>query len=122
MNTDPKPLKRYTTSLPPLDHVLGGGLVEASVVLLAAAPGTGKTSLSLQVLAGLGHCCLYASGEETLAQIVETARRLGAASSQVYPLAERCLEKIFTQAREMRAKTIRVACRARHQRWRCRWS
>ena len=106
MNTDSKLFKRYTTNLPPLDHVLGGGLVEASVVLLVASPGTGKTSLTLQALTGLGHGCLYASGEETQAQIVQTARRLGAASSQVCMLAERRLEKIFTQAREIDRKSV----------------
>lgn len=100
--------KRYSTGLAPLDHALGGGLVEASVVLLAAAPGTGKTSLTLQALAGLGHSCLYASGEDTREHIVETARRIGAASAQVYVLAERQLEKILAQARETRAKTIAI--------------
>ena len=33
---------RASTGLPGLDHVLGGGLVEASVVLLASPPGIGK--------------------------------------------------------------------------------
>ena len=108
MNIDIDPFKRYSTGLLPLDHVLGGGLVEASVVLLASAPGTGKTSLTLQVLKRLGHSCLYASGEETREQIADTARRLGAASPQVYVLAERRLEEILVQARETRARTIAI--------------
>jgi predicted ATP-dependent serine protease len=33
---------RFSTGMPPLDHVLGGGLVMASVVLLASPPGIGK--------------------------------------------------------------------------------
>ena len=106
MNLDP--LKRYSTSLSPLDRVLGGGLAEASVVLLASSPGVGKTSLTIQALKGLGHSCLYSSGEETREQIVDTARRLGATSPQVHVLTARCLEKILAQARETRAKTIAI--------------
>jgi DNA repair protein RadA/Sms len=106
MNLDP--LKRCSTSLSPLDHVLGGGLVEASVVLLASSAGVGKTSLTLQALKGLGYSCLYASGEETQEQIANTARRLGATSPQVYVLAAQRLEKILAQAREMRAKAIAI--------------
>ena len=64
---------RRLTGLPPLDYVLGGGLVEGSVILLASPRGIGKSSLSLQMLSGLGHQCLYVSGEETVAQVAATA-------------------------------------------------
>jgi predicted ATP-dependent serine protease len=99
---------RDSTGLPPLDHVLGGGLVVASVVLLASPPGIGKTSLTLQMLNGLGHRCLYVTGEETCPQVAATARRIGAASKKIYPLAERSLDKIFAKARSIRAQTIAV--------------
>ena len=99
---------RDLTGLGPLDHVLGGGLVVASVVLLAAPPGTGKTSLTLQMLDGLRHRALYATGEETGVQVAATARRIGAASSQIYVFAECNLDKIFAHARAMRAKTIAI--------------
>jgi DNA repair protein RadA/Sms len=100
--------KRDLTRLPPLDHVLGGGLVVASVVLLAAPPGTGKTSLTLQMLDGLRHRGLYVTGEETEGQVAATARRIGAASDRIYVLAERNLEKIFAHARAMCAQTIAI--------------
>lgn len=99
---------RDSTGLPPLDHVLGGGLVVASVVLLAALPGCGKTSLTLQMLDGLGHRCLYVTGEETREQIAATARRIGAASSKIYVIVERNLGKIFAHARAIRAQTIAI--------------
>jgi predicted ATP-dependent serine protease len=99
---------RDSTNLGPLDHVLGGGLVEASVVLLASPPGIGKSSLTLQMLNGLGHRCLYVSGEETREQIAATARRIGAASNKIYVLVERNLEKIFDKARKCRAQTIAI--------------
>jgi DNA repair protein RadA/Sms len=97
---------RDSTGLPPLDYVLGGGLVVASVVLLASPPGIGKTSASLQMLNGLGHRCLYVTGEETREQVAATARRVGAASKKIYVLVERDLSKIFAHARAISAQTI----------------
>jgi len=99
---------RDSTGLAPLDYVLGGGLVVASVVLLASPPGIGKTSLTLQMLKGLGHRCLYVTGEETQQQVAATARRIGALSSRLYVFAERNLDRIFAHARAMRAQTIAV--------------
>lgn len=97
---------RDSTGLVPLDNVLGGGLVVASVVLLASPPGIGKSSLSLQMLVGLRHRCLYVTGEETREQLASTARRIGAVSNRLYVLAERSLSRIFAHARTMRARTI----------------
>lgn len=99
---------RDSTGLAPLDHVLGGGLVAASVVLLASVRGIGKSSLTLQMLAGLGHRCLYVSGEETREQIAATARRIGALSPRLHVLVERNLAKIFAHARMMRAQTVAI--------------
>lgn len=97
-----------STGIPALDHVLGGGLFVGSVVLLASPRGIGKSSLTLQMLDGLGHRCLYVTGEETRAQIAKTARRIGAASTKIYPLVERDLDKIFAKARRIRAQTIAI--------------
>lgn len=97
---------RDSTGLAPLDNVLGGGLVVASVVLLASPPGIGKSSLSLQMCVGLRQRCLYVTGEETREQLASTARRIGAVSNRLYVLAERSLAKIFAHARSMRAQTI----------------
>jgi predicted ATP-dependent serine protease len=99
---------RDSTGLPPLDHVLGGGLVVGSVVLLASPPGIGKSSLSLQMLDGLGHRCLYVTGEETKEQLAATARRIGAASNKIYPFVEQHIDKILAKARAIRAQTIAI--------------
>jgi len=98
--------ERDLTGLTPLDYVLGGGLVVASVILFASPRGIGKSSLALQMLNGLGHRCLYVSGEETLEQVAMTARRIGAASKKVNMLPERNLSKILAEARAIRAQTI----------------
>ena len=71
---------RIGTGFPSIDRVLGGGLVPGSVVLLAGAPGIGKSTLLLQLASRLteaGHLCLLASGEEARGQVASRARRLG---------------------------------------------
>jgi len=66
-----------------LDRVLGGGLVDGSVVLLGGEPGIGKSTLLLQAAAGIARAAatsggvLYASGEESAGQIRLRAGRLG---------------------------------------------
>ena len=64
-----------------LDRVLGGGLVPGSVVLVGGEPGIGKSTLLLQAAAGIaewdGAGVLYASGEESTAQVRLRADRLG---------------------------------------------
>ena len=61
-----------------LDRVLGGGLVQGSVILIGGDPGAGKSTLLLQVAAAITKQaeCLYVSGEESMRQIAERARRL----------------------------------------------
>ena len=46
-------INRLTTSVPGLDEVVGGGLPEFSFNLIAGAPGTGKTTLSHQIMFNL---------------------------------------------------------------------
>ncbi len=70
---------RLPTGIAELDRVLGGGAVLGSVVLVGGDPGVGKSTLLLQALAGLarrGAPALYASGEESVAQVALRARRL----------------------------------------------
>ncbi|MDE1953132.1 MAG: DNA repair protein RadA [Betaproteobacteria bacterium] len=77
-----------------LDRVLGGGLVPGGVLLLGGDPGIGKSTLLLQVLAGLAADLpmLYISGEESAAQIALRAQRLGLKDAPVRLMAETQLE------------------------------
>ena len=72
---------RVATGMAEIDRVLGGGLVEGSVVLLGGEPGVGKSTLLLQLVARLAAntSVLYATGEESAAQVAGRARRLGVA-------------------------------------------
>jgi DNA repair protein RadA/Sms len=46
-------LERLPTGIPEFDRVLGGGMVDGSVVLIGGDPGIGKSTLLLQALANL---------------------------------------------------------------------
>src|SRR6476469_986083 len=77
---------RRSVGIGELDRVLGGGLVAGSVVLVGGEPGIGKSTLLLQVAAGIaraGDQVLYATGEESVSQVQLRARRLGLADGAV---------------------------------------
>lgn len=99
---------RDLTNIEPLDRVLGGGIVVASAIVISAAPGTGKSRLTLQLLNNIGHRCLYATGEETVEQIAMTAQQIGAVSSKVFVVAETDIDKIIAYAKTFRARTIAI--------------
>ncbi|WP_216074406.1 DNA repair protein RadA, partial [Acinetobacter baumannii] len=46
-------MPRFTTGSTELDRVLGGGLVDGSVVLIGGDPGIGKSTILLQTLCNL---------------------------------------------------------------------
>lgn len=74
--------ERMATGMREVDSVLGGGLVRGSLVLLAGDPGIGKSTLVLQMAAGIaasGGEILYACGEESPEQVGMRIERLGIA-------------------------------------------
>ena len=71
---------RTASGLGEFDRVCGGGLVPGSAVLIGGDPGIGKSTILLQVVAGLANNsvkCAYISGEEAPAQVRMRAKRLG---------------------------------------------
>lgn len=90
-------IKRISTDDSELDLVLGGGIVEGSLVLIGGSPGIGKSTLLLKISSNLaknGLKTLYVSGEESLSQIKLRANRLDAVAENLYLLAEISLENI----------------------------
>lgn len=88
---------RLLTGLSELDRVLGGGLVEGSVVLIGGDPGIGKSTVLLQALCYLSQNqnVLYVTGEESLQQVALRAKRLGLNADKLNLLAETQVEKIL---------------------------
>ena len=82
---------RLDAGIGELNRVLGGGIVEGSMVLVGGDPGIGKSTLLTQLSANLsrdGHRVLYISGEESARQIKLRANRLGASASGFWVLSE----------------------------------
>lgn len=91
--------KRIASGFEELDRVLGGGFVAGSVVLIGGDPGAGKSTLLLQVSTVLGDGpgdarVLYISGEESLGQIADRARRLGLDTGNLAVASEVQVERI----------------------------
>jgi DNA repair protein RadA/Sms len=101
-------LPRDPTGIAPLDRVLGGGLVAGSVVVLGGSPGGGKSTVLAQALHGLGCRVLYASGEETIAQVADRQRRVGATSARVLLVHETELEVILAHAEALRVTVLAI--------------
>ena len=103
--------ERIPTGFPSVDRVLGGGLVPASVTLLAGEPGIGKSTLLLQLVANLsaaGLPCLLASGEESRGQVAARARRLGVGGDAVSFVSGRDLGPLLEAARGARPFLLAV--------------
>ncbi|MDN5849681.1 MAG: DNA repair protein RadA [Nitrococcus sp.] len=101
---------RFATGSAELDRVLGGGLVQGSVVLLGGDPGIGKSTLLLETMARLsGNApALYVTGEESLRQVALRAKRLGVRGEGLQVLAETALEAILATAEEQRPAVMVV--------------
>lgn len=89
--------ERIKTGIEELDRVLGGGIVQGSLILVGGDPGIGKSTLLLQVCQKLSqkkHQVLYISGEESLKQIKLRAMRMGEFTDELSLLCETNLNTI----------------------------
>lgn len=89
---------RFSTGMPELDRVTGGGIVPGSALLISGEPGIGKSTLLLQLAASLARRkkrAIYFSGEEAAAQVRLRAERLGLADADVALGAETNLANIL---------------------------
>ena len=78
---------RISTNISELDRVLGGGIVQGSLILIAGDPGIGKSTILLQTSGELckqNKTVLYVSAEESAEQIKLRAERLGVSSDSLY--------------------------------------
>jgi len=98
---------RTPSGIGELDRVLGGGLVQGSVVLIGGDPGIGKSTLLLQACAAIDAnpafasskgSVLYVTGEESPQQVSLRAQRLGLEPGGLNLLAETCIEQVLAIA------------------------
>ena len=100
---------RIKTEIEELDRVLGGGIVQGSMVLVGGDPGIGKSTLLLQVcrqLSNKGHKILYISGEESLRQIKLRAERIGEFNDLLLLMCETNLETIRSTIERVRPEAV----------------
>jgi DNA repair protein RadA/Sms len=92
---------RVTSGIRELDRVLGGGVVQGSVVLIGGDPGIGKSTLLLQIcghMADAGMRVCYISGEESLRQIAMRAQRTGVSKSAVRLVSHTVTQEVLSVA------------------------
>ena len=100
---------RVSTNISEFDRILGGGLVQGSLVLIAGDPGIGKSTILLQTsgeLCNNGQKILYVSAEESASQLKLRANRLGINSDKLYIYPQTNLESIREQINEIKPDTI----------------
>ena len=95
---------RISTNISEFDRVLGGGLVQGSLVLFAGDPGIGKSTILLQAsgeLCRAGKKVLYVSAEESASQLKLRADRLQINSDNLYIYPQTSMENIKAQIEEI---------------------
>ncbi|MDO9513813.1 MAG: DNA repair protein RadA [Elusimicrobiota bacterium] len=96
--------ERISSGIKEIDRVLGGGIVKGSVLLLAGAPGIGKSTLLLQTAAAVKKV-LYITGEESLAQIKIRSERI-AKGGDVKLLATRDIGEAMHEASRLKPDVV----------------
>lgn len=102
---------RVSSGISEFDRVLGGGIVQGSLILIAGDPGIGKSTILLQTG---GELCkndkkvLYISAEESASQIKLRAERLGVKSDNLYIYPQTNFELIKKHIEEMQPDLVIV--------------
>lgn len=102
---------RRTSGVGEFDRVLGGGIVPGAAILLSGEPGVGKSTLLLEVAAQAargGRRVLYASAEESPAQVRLRAERTGALHDELFLASETDLATILGHIDEVRPELVIV--------------
>lgn len=102
---------RRTSGVSEFDRVLGGGIVPGAAILLSGEPGVGKSTLLLEVAAQAarsGRRVLYASAEESPAQVRLRAERTGALHDELYLASETDLATILGHIDEVAPQLVIV--------------
>ncbi len=100
---------RIVCGIGELDRVLGGGIVEGSLVLVGGEPGIGKSTILLQLIKSLekDRSFFYVSGEESEKQLKMRADRLGI-TQDFYILCETDINSVIKNAQDLKPDILIV--------------
>jgi DNA repair protein RadA/Sms len=109
LNGEMQDFPRIKTTINELDRVLGGGLVQGSVVLIGGDPGIGKSTLLLQTAASLAqqnNHIIYISGEESIDQVRLRAKRMNVTQDKIQLAATTNVSEIIHSISAQNLPTI----------------
>jgi len=96
--------KRISSGSAEIDAVLGGGIVQGSVILLAGPPGIGKSTVMLQVASKV-QGVLYVTGEESLSQVCLRSKRIQKGQN-VQLLATQDFEEVVSEIARLKPPVV----------------
>lgn len=104
---------RIKTEINEFDRVVGGGVVPGSLILIGGEPGIGKSTLLTKVMGILskkhdGTNVLYVSGEESVGQVADRAKRVGVNANNFYIYNETNWQKVLEQINKLNPKFLVV--------------
>jgi len=103
---DTKEEERFKTGITEFDRVLGGGIMQGSVVLLGGDPGIGKSTLAMQAAASLKKKVLFVTGEESAQQLKLRASRLKLDADELYILAETHMSPVLKAISQLQPSVV----------------
>ncbi len=100
---------RLVTGLAEFDRVMGGGILQGSLTLVAGDPGIGKSTLMTELGRYLTkHTVLYVTGEESAQQVKLRVERLGINAEAFYLFPETNVEAIIAAAHDLQPDVMIV--------------
>jgi len=102
---------RIKTGMNEFDRVVGGGVVPGSLILIGGEPGIGKSTLLTKIMALLSQAnkdenVLYVSGEESVNQVADRAKRLEVNANSFYIYNETNWQKVLEQIHKLKPKFL----------------
>ncbi|MFH1352892.1 MAG: DNA repair protein RadA [bacterium] len=98
--------KRISAGSAEVDAVLGGGIVQGSVILLAGPPGIGKSTVMLQIASSVSGV-LYVTGEESLLQVCLRSKRIRKGQN-IQLLATQDFEEVTSEIKRLRPAVVMI--------------
>ena len=101
-------IERVSTKIPEFDNVFGQGITVGSVNIISGEPGAGKSTILIQAICEILNTMdsAYVSGEESLQQIRNRAKRLDLNDNELYYLSETNVENIINQIESKNLKFV----------------